>query len=340
MVVKHLSDLMAKPVAIVLGSNHQFLRFESMKVASATQAVSELLASGVIDRDRTTLVDSSSGVYAYALSLAAQRFGMRCHIIGSTTIDPVLKGQLAVLGTTLEQVPPSSSLKLDQNKRVELVGKYLAENPDAHWMRQYHDPIHLDGYHRVARESLSHLAGKSVVLVGGVGSGASTAGLAQGLEQLGATVEVVGIQPFGSISFGSEKIQDPEMLVAGIGSSIPFENIQYDLYNQIHWLEYEIAKRGSLRLLREHGIFAGFSSGASFIVGELIAALAADRIVVSIGADMGFRYADHMFGNWEETLFRPAAEVRWITEIDQLSRPWSAMQQADGFGAFRVLNQP
>ncbi len=187
MVADHISDVLAAPTAIKLSANLEILRFESMKVASAVQAVSDLLAAGTVDRKRTTLVDSSSGVYAYALALAAHRFGMKSHIIGSTTIDTVLKGQLEVLGTSMEQVPPSSSLKLDQNKRVELVKDFLENNPDAYWMQQYHDAIHYRGYDGVVRGSLSHLEGKQVTLVGGVGSGASTGGLAEGLRNMGCT---------------------------------------------------------------------------------------------------------------------------------------------------------
>ncbi|WP_229906879.1 hypothetical protein [Streptomyces vinaceus] len=47
--------------------------------------------------------------------------------------------RLAVLGATMEHMEPWSDLKLDQRRRVERVHEVLAEHPEYHWMRQYHD---------------------------------------------------------------------------------------------------------------------------------------------------------------------------------------------------------
>lgn len=72
-------------------------------------------------------------------------------------------------------------------------------------------------------------------MVGGVGSGASTGGVIEYLRQKDPTVQLVGLQPFGSVTFGSESFSDPEAIIAGIGSSIPFDNVHHELYDAVHW---------------------------------------------------------------------------------------------------------
>ena len=66
----HVSEAIARPDLIDLGEGLLCLRFESMKVASALAAVRHLLDTGVV-RPGDTLLDSSSGIYAYGLALAA-----------------------------------------------------------------------------------------------------------------------------------------------------------------------------------------------------------------------------------------------------------------------------
>ncbi len=142
---------------------------------------------------------------------------------------------------------------------------------------------------------------------------------------------MVGIQPFGSISFGSKNVQDPEMLVAGIGSSIPFGNISYALYSEMHWLDYNVAKRGTLSLLREYGLFAGFSAGASFTVADYLSIRNPDQFFLAIAADTGNRYVPHLFSDWETLLANKAAAPTYINDIEALARPWSAMLRPEGF---------
>ena len=83
---RHFAESVGRPDLIQLADGMFCLRFETMKVVSAMAAVQQLLDSGVIDRE-TTLLDSSSGIYAHALALAAHRHGLKCHIVGSTTVD-------------------------------------------------------------------------------------------------------------------------------------------------------------------------------------------------------------------------------------------------------------
>lgn len=300
-----------------------------MKVVSALAAVRHLLDTGVVRRG-DTLLDSSSGIYAYALALTCHRYGLRCHIVGSATVDHTLRTQLAVLGATLEQMEPCSDLKLDQKRRVERIHEILAEHPGYHWMRQYHDDVHYLGYRSIAdriREATGTADGLTVV--GGVGSGASTGALTRYLREdspHAADVELVGVQPYGSVTFGSEHVNDTEMIIAGIGSSIPFGNVSHELYDTLHWISFDAALAGSVDLLRRHAVFAGLSTGAGYLAARHERERSPHRTVLFIAPDTGHRYVDTVYARHREAAPITDLAPREVADRSELALPWSRMR--------------
>ncbi len=314
-----------------------------MKVVSALAAVRQLLESGKVRRG-DTLLDSSSGIYAYALALACHRYGMRCHIIGSTTVDHTLRTQLAVLGAHLEQMPPSSDLRLDQKRRVARVREILRAHPEYHWMRQYHDDVHYLGYRAIAERihAAAPVDGSPLTLVGGVGSGASTGALARYLREVrsdgaggadgtdgaggAGPVRLAGVQPFGSVTFGSEHVADPEIIIAGIGSSIPFGNVTHTAYDTVHWLSFHTALSGSVELLRRHAVFAGLSTGAGYAAARWEHAREPGGTTVFIAPDTGHRYVDTVFARHREAADLDDLAPRTVSSLDDLAMPWTRME--------------
>ncbi|OLT16949.1 cysteine synthase [Pseudonocardia sp. CNS-139] len=320
---EHIAEAIGRPDLVRAGDGLVCLRFETMKVVSALAAVRHLLDTGVV-RPGDTLLDSSSGIYAYGLALASHRYGMRCHIVGSTTVDETLRSQLAILGAHLEQMPPSASLKLDQNRRVARVREILRDNPTYHWMRQYHDDIHFLGYRAVAERIVQEIDTDPLTIVGGVGSGASTGALARYVREYSPGVRLVGVQPFGSVTFGSEAVADPDIIIAGIGSSIPFGNVIHTLYDTIHWVGFTAALAGSVDLLRRHAVFAGLSTGAAYLAARW--EQDPDRTTLFIAADTGHRYHDTVFARHQEAPRIDDLRPHEVSTVAEIGLPWSRME--------------
>ncbi|EEP74841.1 cysteine synthase [Micromonospora sp. ATCC 39149] len=174
---------------------------------------------------------------------------------------------------------------------------------------------------------LVHIAlpSRPLTVVASVGTGASSAGLIQPLRQHDPSARLVGVQPFGSVSFGSERFQDPEAIIAGIGSAIPFDNIRPDLYDQLHWLTFRYAMAGTIDLMRTHAVFAGLSTGAAFLVAAWEAQRHPEREHLVIGADTGHRYVDKVFARHEEALAPAPLRPTEIGTLKDLAPPWSTM---------------
>ncbi|MEU4798826.1 pyridoxal-phosphate dependent enzyme [Streptomyces sp. NPDC023327] len=318
----HIAEAVKKPDLISLAPDLACLRFETMKIYSALGAVRHLLDTGAV-RPGDTLIDSSSGIYAQALALACHRYGMKCHIVGSTTVDRSTRVQLEILGATLEQVAPSKDLRLDQESRVRRIAEILAANPSYHWMRQYHDAIHYHGYREVAQSLDEDLPAGPLALVGGVGSGASTGALATYLREAGRDVRLIGVQPFGSVTFGSEHVADPDMIIAGIGSAIEFGNVRHELYDRVHWVNFDSAVCGAVSLLRTGGIFAGLSAGAAYLSALWERRGDGSRTYVFVAADTGHRYVESAYAHHEQAPDIDTLKPHEVTSLDDLRHPWS-----------------
>jgi cysteine synthase len=321
---EHIAEAVKEPDVVTVPPGAVCLRFETMKLYSALGAVRHLLETGQV-KPGDTLVDSSSGIYAHALALACHRYGLNCHIVGSTTVDRTLRVQLEILGATLEQVRSSKNLRLDQNLRVQRIAELLQENSHYHWMRQYHDAIHYLGYRDIADLIRKEVPEGPLSLVGGVGTGASTGAIATYLREAGRDVTLIGVQPFGSVTFGAEHVSDPDMIIAGIGSSIPFENVRHDLYDRIHWVNFDYAMSGAVELLRASGIFAGLSAGAAYLATLWERERDADRTYVFLAADTGHRYVDSAYANHAAAQVLGTMQPHEVTTQGELRHPWSAM---------------
>lgn len=326
---EHIAEALKEPDLVRIPPGAVCVRFETMKLYSALGAVRHLLETGQV-APGDTLVDSSSGIYAHALALACHRYGLRCHIVGSTTVDRTLRVQLEVLGATLEQVRPSKNLRLDQNLRVERIGELLKKNPDYHWMRQYHDDIHYLGYRDVAALIGDAVPEGPLTLVGGVGTGASTGAISTYLREAGREVTLTGVQPFGSVTFGSEHVSDPDIIIAGIGSSIPFDNVRHHLYDRIHWVNFDYAMSGAVELLRVSGIFAGLSAGAAYLATLWERARDDAPTYVFLAADTGHRYVDTAYAHHCKALGLGSMVPHEVTTHDDLRHPWSVMDWPPG----------
>lgn len=325
MIYDHISDAIKTPALVHLKDNLYIARFESMKIYSTLTAVKTLLEQGKIS-PKDTLLDSSSGIYAYALALACNKYGLKCHIIASKTVDPVLKLQLELLGAIVEPAASAANLKMDQENRVRRIGEILEERDDIHWMQQYHDDIHYLGYKEFAELIAKSFDSEKLTLVGGVGSGCSTGATAKFLREMGKDTTLHGVQPFGSVTFNSEHVEDPDIIIAGIGSSIPFKNVHFNLYDYIHWISFDYSRHGAVEMLKKHGIFAGLSAGACYTVAHWCEPmLDAEQPCIFIGADMGHRYLEAVYQPHEQAKPVDSLFPTAVDSVDQLKLDWCYM---------------
>ncbi len=326
MIFPHIADAIKTPHIIHLKNNLYVARFESMKIYSTLAAVEMLLNKNLI-KPNDTLLDSSSGIYAYALALACQKYQLKCHIIASKTVDKTLKTQLEIMGATVEPAASAPNLKMDQENRVKRIQEILKQRDDIHWMQQYHDEIHYLGYQEFSNLIINNFDSPQMTIVGGVGSGCSTGAITTFLREAGVATELHGIQPFGSMTFNSQHIEDPGIIIAGIGSAIPFKNVRYELYDHIHWISFDYSSAGANHLLKKYGIFAGLSSGSCYTVANWCHS-DFKHPCLFIAADMGHRYIEPVFQNQSNYPDPETLQPLIVNSPEQMQLPWSCIKWA------------
>lgn len=153
-------------------------------------------------------------------------------IVGDSAIDRDLRTRLEMLGTTVEIVEHTGQAGGIQGARLARVAELRRQHPDAFVPGQYDNPDNPGAYGVVA-DLIGTTVGAVDCLVGPVGSGGSTGGLAAALRQTGPALHLVGVDTQGSIIFGSP---DGPRMLRGLGSSIHPGNVKHAAYDEVHWV--------------------------------------------------------------------------------------------------------
>ncbi|MFJ3769620.1 cysteine synthase [Streptomyces sp. NPDC090082] len=196
---------------------------------------------------------------------------------------------------------PSGDLKRDRKRRVARIPGILTEHPGYRWMRQSHEAVHcleyraVDGRIRRATRASTGSLSSAAAVPGGLDRRPSPAACVRaGGDGGSAGVRLVGVPSYGGVTSGSdtsgsEHVSEPEIVIAGIGSSVPFGNVCYELYDVVRWIAFDAALSGSVELLRRYVVFAGLSAGAACLAARHERAGASERTVLFIAADTGRR---------------------------------------------------
>jgi cysteine synthase A len=129
-------------------------------------------------------------------------------------------------------------------------------------------------------------------VVGTVGSGGSTGGMAAFLRLVCPRMQLVGVDTPNSVLFGPA---DGPRLLRGLGSSIHPRNVDPANFDDVHWVGAATAFHATRRLHQRHGLFMGGTSGAAWLVAQWYAQRNPGATVVALLPDQGWRYLDTVY---------------------------------------------
>lgn len=283
-------EAMELPRIVALGGNLYAAVFSLMKLLPARHIVDRARASGAL-RPGATVIETSSGSFGLGLALVCRLRGHPLVMVGDPAIEPSLRTRLELLGARVELVDGTSGPGGVQGNRLARVAQLQEQHPGSFVPGQYDNPDNPAAY-RVVADLLAESLGTVDRLVGPVGSGGSTGGVTGALRRGGLPTALVGVDTPGSVIFGA---QDRPRLLRGLGSSIHPGNVQYRAYDEVHWVSAAAAFHAARRLYTTHGVFAGPTSGASYLVARWCAAAAPDEVTVALFPDDGHRYLETVY---------------------------------------------
>lgn len=282
------SSSLAHPDLIQLRPGLVAAAFRLMKLVPAKYIIEKALAEGQLDPGMPVL-ETSSGTFAMGLGIVCAEKRIPFHIVSDAAIDERLQARLQQLGGRVQIVGSNAAGSNVQVLRLEALQEQLRDNPGGFWPRQYDNLDNQRAYRSFAAQLIRTL-GKDIVLVGTVGSGASTCGTVKALREIDPSIKLVGVDTFGSVLFG---LPVGRRELRGLGNSIYPNNLDHACFDQVHWVSPAEAYASTRRLHAQHGLYCGPTSGAAFMVAEWLREQ--NKTVVFIAPDEGHRYADSVY---------------------------------------------
>ncbi len=281
----------ALPRIIRCAKNLYLAQFAFMKLLPARHIIEQALKRGALTRD-VKVLETSSGTFALGLAVVCREFGLQLEIFTDPVMDKGLENRLRSLGAEVFIVTEKAREGGFQRSRLDALHARMKQlGASCFWPSQYDTPDNPAAYKYFA-DQISKMLGSDVTLVGSVGSGGSTCGTIERLRQKYPCARLIGVDTFNSVIFCQP---DGERKLRGLGNSLVPKNVKHNLYDEVHFTSASLAFAATRALHERHAIFAGPTSGASYVVGHWRARQFPKETVVVICPDEGHRYVEAVY---------------------------------------------
>ncbi|WP_031164992.1 PLP-dependent cysteine synthase family protein [Streptosporangium roseum] len=245
-------------------------------------------------RPGAPIVESTSGTFGLGLALAGIVYGHPVTLVTDPGMEPLMRHLLSAYGARVVIVAEPHPVGGWQQARRERVRQLLDEHPDAYCPDQYTNPDNVTAYAGLAAELAGQL-GRIDVLVCSVGTGGHSAGVSRALRRFYPDLRLAGVDTIGSTIFGQPA---RSRLMRGLGSSIYPRNVDYEAFNEVHWVAPPEAVWACRRLAALRYATGGWSVGAVALVSSWLArTLPSHTRIAAIFPDGPHRYFDTVFND-------------------------------------------
>lgn len=208
-----------------------------------------------------TLIEPTSGNTGIGLALAGAVKGYNVVITMPEKMSHEKQVVLEALGATIHRTPTEAAWDAEDS-HISLANRLLKELPNSHILDQYKNPSNPNAhYYGTAQEIIDEFGKDLDMVVMGVGTGGTISGVAKRLKEEIPGIEVVGVDPVGSILGGGDEVGAYE--VEGIGYDFFPDVLDNDLIDHYVKTEDKDSLLMARRLIREEGLLVGGSSGAA-----------------------------------------------------------------------------
>ena len=297
------------------GGHDLFLKLEgfniagSIKIKTAVALVEDLEKRGIAKPGETVLVESSSGNLGLALSVvcAIKGYEFIC-VTDPNATHTAVKG-IELYGAKLIVVTERDSAGGYLGTRLKRIDQILHSNPNAVWLNQYANIANKNAHAKqTAEEIIAEFPTVDWVFVGS-GTTGTLGGVAERLHQKFPGVNVVAVEPTGSVTFGG---LPGKRNIPGIGTSVRPKLADLAKPDRIVAISEEKTVEACLSFVRDRHLLVGGSTGSVLAAVQQYASEFNDGdTIVAISPDLGEKYLDTVYDpKWVERYVTQAAEAR------------------------------
>ncbi len=276
-----------EPYIAKLGERHYALCFKLMKAIPAFYCIENQLQN-IRENYSGKVIESSSGTFGLGLAYACAKYDLDLTLVSDQICNIELTNKLKNLGVEVYICGESAQDKNIQLKRLDTLRK-IQGSKACYWTKQYRN----DNVPRSYESMETKIIDKSIFnnlshIIFPVGSGGSSIGIYNWITNfLNIRPHKVAVDSDKSSLFG-RKVED--RFLRGLGSSIEMPFVARSTFKRIYFIKDKYAFFLTRFLHKEHLIFMGPTSGASYAAGRHIIEDDNDAFVLSIFPDEGSRY--------------------------------------------------
>lgn len=241
-----------------------------------------------------TIIEPTSGNTGVALAIAAASRGYKLICTMPDKVSQDKRDLLRAYGAEVVICPTNVPRDSDESY-YSVASRLEHEIPNAFQPNQYFNPANPQAhYQTTGPEIWEQTDGKITHLVATVGTGGTITGVGRFLKEHDAGVQIVGVDPQGSIYTEPDNVHD--YLTEGIGEDFWPDTFDPSIVDSWVTVSDHDAYETARRVGREEGMLVGSSSGAAVWAALKVAAdLDQEHVVVVMLCDTGRNYISKLF---------------------------------------------
>jgi cystathionine beta-synthase len=243
-----------------------------------------------------TIVEPTSGNTGVGLAMIATIRGYKLICVMQDKQSKEKQDLLKAYGADVVLCP--TDVEPSDPRSYYSVADDLANRPNHYRPNQYSNPAnpqaHID---TTGPEIWEQTDGTIDIFVAGVGTGGTITGNAKYLKSMNPDIEVVGVDPEGSIFTAATDDDVTTYMIEGVGEDFWPDTYEPEFTDRYEMVTDEQAFTMTRRLATQEGILVGGSCGMAVVGAVRVAEANPDKLVVVILPDSGRSYLSKIFND-------------------------------------------